>query len=211
VPLRAHARQGRAVAAGHRPCRHRHADGGRAPARSAGARPPRDGPRGLRRARLGVEGRIRRHHHQPAEAARRLLRLVARALHHGRGPVAAVLKVFVELYKRGADLQGQAAGQLGPEAADRDLRPRGRAGRGQGHLWHLRYPIEGEAFDPPTRTSSRRDDAARDDAGRHRVAVHPDDERYKHLVGKHVDPAAGRPRIPIVATSMPIPRRAPAR
>ena len=30
----------------------------------------------------------RRRHHQPAEAARRLLRLVARALHHGRGPVA---------------------------------------------------------------------------------------------------------------------------
>ena len=36
---------------------------------------------------LGVEGRIRRHDRQPAEAARRVLRLVARALHHGRGPV----------------------------------------------------------------------------------------------------------------------------
>ena len=33
LPLRAHARQGRAVAAGHGPCRHRHADGRRAPAR----------------------------------------------------------------------------------------------------------------------------------------------------------------------------------
>ena len=44
----------------------------------------------------------------------------------------AVLKVFVELYRAGPDLQGQAAGQLGPEAADRDLRPRGAAGRGEG-------------------------------------------------------------------------------
>ena len=28
------------------------------------------------------------------------------------------------------------------------------------------------------------------------VAVHPDDERYRHLIGKHVDPAAGRPAHP---------------
>ncbi len=34
-----------------------------------------------------VEGRIRRHHRQPAQAARRVVRLVARALHHGRRPV----------------------------------------------------------------------------------------------------------------------------
>ena len=37
---------------------------------------------------LAVEGGIRRRHRQSVEAARRLLRLVARALHHGRGPVA---------------------------------------------------------------------------------------------------------------------------
>ena len=89
LPLRAHARARRAVAAGHRPCRHRDADGGRAAADgAAAARPPRHGPREIPRARLGVEGRERRHHHQPAQAARRLLRLVARALHHGRGAVA---------------------------------------------------------------------------------------------------------------------------
>ena len=34
----------------------------------------------------------------------------------------AVAKVFVELYRAGPHLQGQAAGQLGPEAQDRDLR-----------------------------------------------------------------------------------------
>ena len=79
----------RALAAGHRPCRHRHADGGRAAADGApGAGPARDRPREIPREGLGVEGGIRRHHHQPAQAARRLLRLVARALHHGRGAVA---------------------------------------------------------------------------------------------------------------------------
>ena len=36
----------------------------------------------------------------------------------------AVLKVFVDTLSRGPDLQGQAAGQLGPQAAHRDLRSR---------------------------------------------------------------------------------------
>ena len=64
----------------------------------------------------------------------------------------------------------------------------------KGHLWHLRYPLEGRAFDPDdastyivvatTRPETMLGDTA--------VAVHPDDERYKPLVGKHVHPAAGR-------------------
>ncbi len=45
----------------------------------------------------------------------------------------AVVKVFVDLYNAGADLQGQAPRQLGPGVPDGDLRPRGRADRGQGH------------------------------------------------------------------------------
>ena len=47
------------------------------------ARPPRPGPRGFPQARLGVEGGIRRHHYRSVQAARRLLRLVARTLYHG--------------------------------------------------------------------------------------------------------------------------------
>ena len=67
---------------------------------------------------------------KPAQAARRVVRLVARALHHGRGPVARRAQGVRHALQRGPDLQGQAAGQLGPEAAHRDLRPRGAAGRG---------------------------------------------------------------------------------
>ncbi len=157
VPLRAHARQGRAVAARHRPCRHRHPDGGRAPVDGApGARPPRHGPREVPRAGLGVEGRIGRHHHQPAQAARRLLRLVARALHHGRGPVAGRAQGVRRALPRRADLQGQAAGQLGPEAAHRDLRPRSAAGRGQGQPLASPLSDRGRDFDPddPSTSSS---------------------------------------------------------
>ena len=153
-PLRAHARQERAVAAGHGSCRHRHADGGRAAADGAADPSPRPRPRAVRREGLGVEGRVRRHDLQPAEAARRLLRLVARALHHGRGPVEGRPRSLRHALQAGPDLQGQAAGQLGPEAADRDLRPRGRAAvEINGNLWHFRYPVEGETFDPENPTT----------------------------------------------------------
>ena len=79
----------RAVAAGHRPRRHRHADGGRAPARRSGRADRRE---------LGREEFVEQVWEwkeesggtiiAPAAAPRRLLRLGARALHHGRGPVA---------------------------------------------------------------------------------------------------------------------------
>ena len=62
-----------------------------------------------------------------------------------------------------------------------------------GHLWHIRYPLEGggEIVVATTRPETMLGDTA--------VAVHPDDERYKHLVGRYaVLPLAGR-RIPIVA------------
>src|SRR3546814_12749996 len=79
-PLPAHAWPRCAVAAGHRPCRYRHPDGGRTPARGAAAEPPPDGPRGLCRAGLAVEGGIRRHDHRPAAPAGRELRLEPRGI-----------------------------------------------------------------------------------------------------------------------------------
>jgi valyl-tRNA synthetase len=71
----------------------------------------------------------------------------------------------------------------------------------KGSLWYLRYPLEGKTFSPDdpstfivvatTRPETMLGDTA--------VAVNPDDERYTHLVGKHVIlPLVGR-RIPIVA------------
>ena len=49
--------------------------------------PARPGPGGLRRAGLAVEGRVRRQDPRPDAPARRQRGLVARAVHHGRGPV----------------------------------------------------------------------------------------------------------------------------
>ena len=82
----------------------------------------------------------------------------------------AVLKVFVELVSRRADLQGQAAGQLGPEAADRDFRSRSRAGRGQGPDVALPLSDRGQDLQRgrPVDIHLHRHDAAGDHAGRRR-------------------------------------------
>src|SRR5204863_3860871 len=71
----------------------------------------------------------------------------------------------------------------------------------KGHLWHIRYPLEGAAFDPddpPTfiTVATTRPETMLGDVA---VAVHPDDERYRHLVGRRaVLPLVGR-SIPIIA------------
>jgi valyl-tRNA synthetase len=71
----------------------------------------------------------------------------------------------------------------------------------KGHLWHLRYPIEGKTFsaeDPSTFivVATTRPETMLGDTA---VAVHPNDERYKKLVGKNVIlPLVGR-KIPIIA------------
>jgi valyl-tRNA synthetase len=63
-----------------------------------------------------------------------------------------------------------------------------------GQLWHMRYPLAdgtGHLVVATTRPETMLGDAA--------VAVHPDDDRYKHLIGQLVElPLAGR-RIPIIA------------
>jgi valyl-tRNA synthetase len=113
----------------------------------------------------------------------------------------AVRKVFVELYRAGLIYKDKRLVNWDPKllTAVSDLEVQQVEVRG--HLWHIRYPLEGAAFDPndastfiavaTTRPETMLGDVA--------VAVHPDDERYRHLVGKHaVLPLVGR-RIPIIA------------
>ncbi|MDA8413381.1 MAG: valine--tRNA ligase [Desulfobacteraceae bacterium] len=65
----------------------------------------------------------------------------------------------------------------------------------KGHLWHIRYPIAGEPGKFVVVATTRPETMLGDTA----VAVHPEDERYKHLIGKKVVlPLIGR-EIPVVA------------
>src|SRR5512146_1260719 len=113
----------------------------------------------------------------------------------------AVRKVFVDLYRAGLIYKDKRLVNWDPKllTAISDLEV--EQVEVKGHLWHLRYPLEGRDFDPAdpstyivvatTRPETMLGDTA--------VAVHPDDERYKALVGKNVIlPLVGR-RIPIVA------------
>ena len=113
----------------------------------------------------------------------------------------AVLKVFVELYRAGLIYKDKRLVNWDPKllTAISDLEV--LQVEAKGHLWHLRYPIAGKTFNPDdpstfivvatTRPETMLGDTA--------VAVHPDDERYKKLVGKDVIlPLVGR-KIPIIA------------
>ncbi|MEZ5828872.1 MAG: valine--tRNA ligase [Hyphomicrobiales bacterium] len=113
----------------------------------------------------------------------------------------AVRKVFVDLYRAGLIYKDKRLVNWDPEllTAISDLEVEQKETKG--HLWHLRYPIEGKTFNPEDPSTyivvaTTRPETMLGDTG---VAVHPDDERYKHLVGKNVIlPIVGR-RIPIVA------------
>jgi valyl-tRNA synthetase len=113
----------------------------------------------------------------------------------------AVRKVFVELYRAGLIYKDKRLVNWDPKlvTAISDLEV--QQVEIKGHLWHIRYPLEGAAFDPDdpstfiTVATTRPETMLGDVA----VAVHPEDERYRHLVGRRaVLPLVGR-RIPIIA------------
>jgi len=106
----------------------------------------------------------------------------------------AVLKVFVELYRAGLIYKDKRLVNWDPKllTAISDLEV--QQIEVKGNLWHIKYPIE-NSNDYIVVATTRPETMLGDTA----VAVHPDDERYKGLVGKNVIlPLVGR-RIPIVA------------
>ena len=107
----------------------------------------------------------------------------------------AVLKVFVDLFQAGLiyrdkrlvnwDCQFQSA------ISDLEVDQR----EVDGHLWHIRYPIEGADDRFITVATTRPETMLGDTA----VAVHPDDVRYTDLIGQFaILPLVGR-RLPIIA------------
>jgi len=112
----------------------------------------------------------------------------------------AVVKVFVELYREGLIYKDKRLVNWDPKllTAISDLEV--VQVETKGHLWYLRYPLEGKTFDPNDPSTfivvaTTRPETMLGDTG---VAVHPEDPRYKHLIGEHVIlPLVGR-KIPIV-------------
>jgi valyl-tRNA synthetase len=121
----------------------------------------------------------------------------------------AVIKVFVELYNEGLIYKDKRLVNWDPKllTAISDLEVQQVEVRGS--LWHIRYPLEGKTFDandPSTfiTVATTRPETMLGDTA---VAVHPEDERYKHLIGTHVIlPLVGR-RIPIVGDEISDPEK----
>ncbi len=106
----------------------------------------------------------------------------------------AVLKVFVALYREGLIYKDKRLVNWDPKlkTAISDLEVQQVETKGQ--LWHIKYPIEGSdefIVVATTRPETMLGDVA--------VAVHPENARLKHLIGKTaILPLVGR-RIPIIA------------
>ncbi len=121
----------------------------------------------------------------------------------------SVLKVFVQLYKEGLIYKDKRLVNWDPKllTAISDLEVLQVEGKGQ--MWHFRYPLDGKTFnaeDPSTyiAIATTRPETMLGDGA---VAVHPDDERYKALVGQLVRlPLADR-LIPIIADEYPDPEK----
>ena len=110
------------------------------------------------------------------------------------GLSAAVQKVFIELHEQGLIYRDKRLVNWDPhfQTAISDLEVENR--EVQGHFWHFAYPLadgSGELVVATTRPETVLGDAA--------VAVHPDDERYQHLIGKMIRLPIANVEIPIVA------------
>ncbi len=106
----------------------------------------------------------------------------------------AVRKVFVEWYRAGLIYRGNRLVNwdpvLGTAVSDLEVNNVER----DGHMWSIRYPVSGS--DESVAIATTRPETMLGDVA---VAVHPDDERYAHLVGKTLTlPLVGR-EIPVIA------------
>ncbi|MEX2962728.1 valine--tRNA ligase [Microbulbifer sp. TYP-18] len=106
----------------------------------------------------------------------------------------AVQEVFVRLYEDGLIYRGKRLVNWDPKlhTAISDLEVLNE--EEQGHLWHLRYPLadgSGYLVVATTRPETMLGDSA--------VAVHPEDERYRHLLGKTINLPLSDREIPIIA------------
>ena len=106
----------------------------------------------------------------------------------------AVRLVFVQMHQEGLIYRDKRLVNWDPklQTAISDLEVEQRDVNG--HYWHIRYPVENS--DEHLVVATTRPETMFGDTA---VAVHPDDPRYKNLIGKHVIlPLMGR-RIPVVA------------
>jgi len=110
------------------------------------------------------------------------------------GLSAAVRKVFVQWYRDGLIYRGNRLvnwdPSLGTAVSDLEVENEER----DGHMWSIRYPVTGS--DESMVVATTRPETMLGDVA---VAVHPEDERYAHLVGKTLTLPLSNRQIPVIA------------
>ncbi|MBB6187339.1 valine--tRNA ligase [Rhodanobacter sp. MP7CTX1] len=110
------------------------------------------------------------------------------------GLSAAVRKVFIDWYRAGLIYRGNRLVNwdpvLGTAVSDLEVNNVER----DGHMWSIRYPVSGS--DERVVVATTRPETMLGDVA---VAVHPDDERYQHLIGKMLTLPLSDREIPVIA------------
>ena len=106
----------------------------------------------------------------------------------------AVRKTFVDLYNKGLIYRGYRISNFCPKCATALSDAEVEYKEKDGSFWHIRYPVKDS--DESVIVATTRPETMLGDTA---VAVHPEDERYAHLVGKTlILPLVGR-EIPVIA------------
>ena len=107
----------------------------------------------------------------------------------------AVKEVFIKLYEKGYIYRGSRIINWCPvcqtSISDAEVEYEDQ----EGHFWHIKYPVVGSEGEYVEIATTRPETLLGDSA----VAVHPDDERYTHLVGKMLELPLCNRQIPVVA------------
>ena len=111
------------------------------------------------------------------------------------GMCEAVLTVFETLYDEGLIYRGKRLVNWDPELRTSISDLEVESEEEKGNLWHFKYPLAENPQTFLTVATTRPETMLGDTA----VAVHPDDERYKHLVGQEISLPLTDRRIPIIA------------
>jgi valyl-tRNA synthetase len=109
----------------------------------------------------------------------------------------AVLEAFNQLYQEALIYRGKYLVNWCPETqsavSDLEVEPK----EVDGHLWHFRYPLtDGSGY---VEVATTRPETMLGDTG---VAVNPNDERYKHLIGKTLTLPIMNREIPVIADEL---------
>ncbi|HEX2600509.1 MAG TPA: valine--tRNA ligase [Gemmatimonadaceae bacterium] len=107
-----------------------------------------------------------------------------------------VREAFVQLYERGLIYRGHRVIHWCPRCMTSLSDEEAEHSEETGNLYHIGYPIVGAKDGAALTVATTRPETMLGDVA---VAVHPDDERYKHLIGKSVQLPIANVEIPIIA------------